>query len=55
MDVAVTLSIGERSYQEYKDLFLAGTDRFLLRFETSDESYTRIFILGKTLATGFIV
>ncbi len=33
---AVTLSIGERSYEDYKRLREAGADRYLLRFETSD-------------------
>ena len=37
-DVAVTLSIGERSYEEYKILKDAGADRFLLRIETTDKS-----------------
>jgi biotin synthase len=34
-DAAVTLSIGERSEQEYRLLRSAGADRFLLRLETS--------------------
>lgn len=34
-DAAVTLSIGERGFEEYKRLFDAGTDRFLLRHETA--------------------
>lgn len=38
LDVAVTLSIGERSYEEYKILKDAGADRFLLRIETTDKS-----------------
>ena len=33
-DCAVTLSIGERSYDAYKAWFDAGADRFLLRHET---------------------
>lgn len=36
-DVAVTLSIGERTYDEYKIMFDAGADRFLLRHETASE------------------
>ena len=36
-DIAVTLSIGERSFEEYKLLKDAGADRFLLRIETSDK------------------
>ena len=35
-DVAVTLSIGERTKEEYKTLKEAGVDRFLLRIETTD-------------------
>lgn len=34
--VAVTLSIGEKSRQEYQQLFNAGGDRFLLRFESAN-------------------
>ncbi len=36
-DVAVTLSIGERNFEEYKLLKEAGADRFLLRIETTDK------------------
>lgn len=35
-DCAVTLSMGERSYQSYKNLRSAGADRYLLRHETAD-------------------
>lgn len=35
-DCAITLSIGERSYESYKKLFEAGADRYLLRHETYD-------------------
>lgn len=35
-DKAVTLSIGERSFESYEKLFEAGADRFLLRHETAD-------------------
>ncbi len=38
-DCAVTLSIGEKSYEEYKMLFDAGADRFLLRHETANETH----------------
>jgi len=34
--LAITLSIGERTREEYQQLFEAGADRFLLRFETSN-------------------
>lgn len=37
-DIAITLSIGEKEYNEYKDLKNAGADRFLLRIETSDKN-----------------
>lgn len=36
-DVAVTLSVGELSYEDYAILKDAGADRYLLKFETSDE------------------
>ena len=38
-DVAVTLSIGERSFESYKKLREAGADRYLLRHETADKSH----------------
>lgn len=34
---AITLSIGEKSYESYKKYFEAGADRYLLRHETADE------------------
>lgn len=34
---AVTLSIGEKSYDSYKKFYNAGADRYLLRHETADE------------------
>lgn len=37
-DVALTLSIGERSFEEYKVFKQAGADRFLLRIETTDKN-----------------
>ncbi len=36
-DVAVTLSVGERSYDEYKVWRESGADRYLLKIETSNE------------------
>ena len=36
-DCAVTLSLGERSYNSYKVLFESGADRYLLRHETADD------------------
>ncbi len=38
-DCAVTLSLGERSYDSYKKLFDAGADRYLLRHETASEEH----------------
>lgn len=37
MDMAVTLSIGEKTYEEYKAYKDAGADRYLLRIETTDK------------------
>ena len=36
-DVALTLSIGERSYDDYKAFREAGADRYLMRIETTDK------------------
>lgn len=38
-DCAVTLSLGERSFESYKRLFDAGADRYLLRHETADTAH----------------
>ncbi len=38
-DCAVTLSLGERSYESYKRLYDAGADRYLLRHETALEKH----------------
>ncbi len=38
-DCAITLSVGERSYNSYKRLYDAGADRYLLRHETYDEEH----------------
>ena len=38
-ECAITLSLGERSYDSYKMLFDAGADRYLLRHETADECH----------------
>ena len=37
LDMAITLSIGEKSYEEYKAYRDAGADRYLLRIETTDK------------------
>ena len=36
-EVAVTLSIGERSFADYKAFREAGADRYLMRIETTDK------------------
>ena len=38
-DCAVTLSLGERSFDSYKRMFDAGADRYLLRHETADREH----------------
>jgi Biotin synthase and related enzymes len=38
-DCAVTLSIGERSYESYERYFKAGADRYLLRHETANPQH----------------
>lgn len=37
LDLAVTLSLGELKFSKYEQLRSAGADRYLLRFETSDQ------------------
>ena len=37
LDVAITLSIGEKSFEEYKAYKEAGADRYLIRIETTDK------------------
>lgn len=38
LNLAVTLSLGEKSYDEYRAYKAAGADRYLLRIETTDEN-----------------
>ncbi|SHJ48454.1 biotin synthase [Clostridium amylolyticum] len=38
LGLAITLSIGEKSYEEYKAFKEAGADRYLLRIETTDKA-----------------
>lgn len=38
-DCAITLSLGERSYESYEKMFKAGADRYLLRHETADKEH----------------
>lgn len=37
-DVALTLSVGERSYEDYKAFKDAGADRYLIKIETTDRN-----------------
>lgn len=42
-DLAITLSIGEKTFEEYKAYKEAGADRFLIRIETTDKNlYTKL-------------
>ncbi|MDE6635714.1 MAG: [FeFe] hydrogenase H-cluster radical SAM maturase HydE, partial [Lachnospiraceae bacterium] len=42
-DLAITLSLGERTFESYRKLYDAGADRYLLRHETADkEHYGRL-------------
>ncbi|MCR4611694.1 MAG: [FeFe] hydrogenase H-cluster radical SAM maturase HydE [Lachnospiraceae bacterium] len=38
-DCAITLSLGERSYESYKAFFDVGANRYLLRHETADNNH----------------
>lgn len=38
-DIAVTLSVGEMEKEDYRRMFEAGADRFLLRHETADREH----------------
>lgn len=48
-EAAVTLSIGERSYESYGRLFQAGAERYLLRHETASEMLYRQLHPGMSL------
>lgn len=53
LDLAVTLSLGELEYAEYEALRLAGADRYLMRFETSDAGLFKKLRPGADLASRF--
>ena len=38
-DCAITLSLGEKSYESYLAYFQAGADRYLLRHETANADH----------------
>ncbi|MBR3596550.1 MAG: [Clostridia bacterium] len=49
-DCALTLSLGEKTREEYEALYKAGADRYLLRHETADsEHYSRLHPPSLTL------
>lgn len=50
-DIAITLSIGIKSYEEYKSFKFAGADRYLIRFETSDPKLHKKLRNGISLNT----
>ena len=50
LDVAVTLSCGERSYEVYQQWREAGADRYLIKHETADPALYRCIRPGHTLA-----
>lgn len=50
-DVAVTLSVGERTLGEYRTMRSAGADRFLLKHETADAELYRRLHPGASLRT----
>lgn len=51
-DCALTLSLGEKSYQSYEKFYKAGADRYLLRHETAnDEHYSKLHPENLTLKT----
>ncbi len=48
-DVAVTICLGKRSFDEYKAWKIAGADRYLLSFETSNSKLYQIYHKGSKL------
>ena len=53
LDVALTLSIGEKTYDEYKAYKKAGADRYLLRIETTDKKLYSEMHPGADIETRF--
>lgn len=48
-DVAITLCVGERCFDDYKAFFDAGANRFLIKHETSNDKLFAYFHPGETL------
>ena len=53
LDVALTLSIGEKTYDEYKAFKKAGADRYLLRIETTDKKLYAVMHPGVNIENRF--
>jgi biotin synthase len=51
LDVAITLSLGERSFEEYKRWKVAGADRYLLKHETANPKLYSVYHQGDDLET----
>ena len=49
LDVAITLSLGERNFEEYERWKAAGADRFLLKHETANSKLYSIYHQGDEL------
>lgn len=51
-DVAITLSVGEKSWETYEKYYAAGANRYLLRHETADaEHYSKLHPAKMTIET----
>jgi biotin synthase len=51
LDVAITLSLGERDFKEYRKWKAAGADRYLLKHETANPYLYKIYHQGDNLET----
>ncbi len=49
LDLAITLSIGEKTFEEYRAYRNAGADRYLLRIETTDDKLYQALHPGMSL------
>jgi biotin synthase len=47
-DIAITLSLGEKTYQEYKAFKYAGADRYLLKIETTNKNLYESFHINRS-------
>lgn len=53
LDIALTLSIGEKTYDEYKAFKNSGADRYLLRIETTDKNLYKLMHPGVNIENRF--